>query len=111
MRVLVFKDRCDRVIQIELDVDCTRAVAYHHGEPVGELGIEIDASGADGSASLANLFVEPAYRRSGIAHTMLTYASREIGHSINVDRPSSHGSPEFESLCRCLAVEGAVIFN
>jgi GNAT superfamily N-acetyltransferase len=111
MHVVVFKDRCNRVIQIELDVDCTRAVAYHQGEPVGELSIDIDASEADGCPLLTTLFVEPAYRRSGIAHTLLNCASQQIGHPIRVDRSALHSSPPFESLCRCLAPEGTVILD
>lgn len=111
MRVLVFKDRCSRVIQIALDDDCTRAVAYHHGEPVGELCIEIDTGVADGAPTLAKLFVEPAYRLSGIAHTLLAHAFHEIGHSITVERSEPQRSPAFESLCRCLALEGALILN
>ena len=48
---------------------------------------------------------------SGIAHTLLTYASEEIGHPIGVDRSPPHSSPQFESLCRCLTLEGAAVFN
>ena len=109
MHVIVFKDRCDRVIRIAFEEGCTRAVAYHHDEPVGELRIGIDDDSANAVATLLNVYVEPAYRRSGIAHTLLAYASREIGQPIRVDL---HGSPDsfaFETLCRCLASEGIVI--
>ncbi|MHB9841967.1 GNAT family N-acetyltransferase [Paraburkholderia terrae] len=109
MRVIVFKDRCGRVIRIAFDEDCTRAVAYHHDEPVGELRISIDDDSANTVSTLLNVCVEPAYRRSGIAHTLLVYASREIGQPIRVDLAASPDSFAFETLCRCLAGEGILI--
>lgn len=113
MRVVVFKDRCDRVIQIAFDEDCTRAVAYHHDEPVGELQIGVDDDSARTLATLLNVYVEPAYRRSGIAHTLLLYTCQEIGRPISVDPAASpDSSPDscaLETLCRCLAYEGLVI--
>jgi hypothetical protein len=109
MHVTVFKDRCDRVIQIVFDEDCTRAVAYHHDEPVGELRISIDDDSSNAVATLMNVCVEPAYRRSGIAHTLLAYASREIGQPIRVDLPASPDSFAFETLFRCLSSDGILI--
>jgi GNAT superfamily N-acetyltransferase len=109
MRVIVFKDRCNRVIQIAFDEDCTRAVAYHHDEPVGELRIGIDNTSARAVATLLNVYVEPAYRRSGIAHTLLAYSCQQIGQPIRVDLPASPDSSAFETLCRCLSTEGILV--
>jgi GNAT superfamily N-acetyltransferase len=108
MRALVFKDRCDRVIRIVFDDECTHAVAYHHDERIGELRMELDDDAVDTRVTLQDVYVEHAYRRSGIAHTLLAYACREIGQPISVDPSESRDSPAFETLCRCLAREGVV---
>ena len=68
MHVVVFRDRCERVIRIVLDDARATAVAYRDDEAIGELGIDDGRGGAVRSPSLTRLYVEPAYRRSGIAH-------------------------------------------
>ena len=110
MHVVVFRDRCERVIRIVLDDARATAVAYRDDEAIGELGIDDGRGGAVRSPSLTRLYVEPAYRRSGIAHTLLAYASREFGRPIRIDArarewPDTPGA----TLCRCLEYEGLVV--
>ncbi|WP_025600660.1 GNAT family N-acetyltransferase [Burkholderia sp. WSM2230] len=109
MQVVVFKDRCDRVIQMVFDDDYTHAVAYHHDAPVGELRIDIHDDPLNAAATLLNVRVEPAYRRSGIARTLLAYASRETGQPIRAHLPASPESRAFETLVRCLSAEGILV--
>lgn len=112
MHVVVFRDRCERVIRIVFDDARASATAYRDDEAIGELGID-DASGNEGiarSPTLARLYVEPAYRRSGIAHTLLACASREFGRPIRIDTDARAwpDSPAWATLCRCLEYEGLV---
>jgi hypothetical protein len=109
MRVVVFKDRCNRVIQIELDDEGTRATAFHRDQQVGELRIGSGNYTNAASATLLDLNVEPAYRRSGIAHTLLAFACREIGQPVAVDPDIFSSSPAFETLCRHLILEGLLV--
>ncbi|WP_107314363.1 GNAT family N-acetyltransferase [Burkholderia metallica] len=115
MHVVVFRDRCGRVIRIVFDDARATAIAYRDDEAIGELGIDDDGSGDDGGAarspSLARLYVEPAYRRSGIAHTLLACVSREFGRPIRIDTDAREwpDSPAWETLCRCLEYEGLVV--
>lgn len=109
MHVVVFKDRCARAIRVVFDDARTWAVAYHDGETVGELRLDAECEAAmPVTATLARLYVETAYRRSGIAHTLLVYARRELGQPIRIEPhrwPESHA---WATLCRCLAHEGIV---
>jgi len=109
MRVLVFKDRNNRVIRIVLDDEGTRATAFHHDQQIGELRLESDAHGNAASATLLDLNVEPAYRRSGIAHTLLAFGCREMGRPISVDPDTFPSSLAFETLCRHLILEGILV--
>ena len=80
-------------------------------QAAGELGIGDDGGGAARSPSLTRLYVEPAYRRSGIAHTLLACASREFGRPIRIDTDAREwpDSPAWATLCRCLEYEGLVV--
>ncbi|NTY39054.1 GNAT family N-acetyltransferase [Burkholderia diffusa] len=120
MHVVVFRDRCERVIRIVFDDARATAVAYRDDEAIGELGIDDgrgdergEGSKADAarSPSLTRLYVEPAYRRSGIAHTLLACASREFGRPIRIDSRAREwpDSPAWATLCRCLEYEGLVV--
>ena len=109
MRVLVFKDRSNRVIQIGLDDEGTRATAFHRDQQVGELRLDRDAHANAISATLLDLKVEPAYRRSGIAHTLLAFACREMGRPVSVNPGTCPSSPAFETLCRHLMLEGVLV--
>ncbi|WP_175870231.1 GNAT family N-acetyltransferase [Burkholderia sp. BCC0397] len=110
MHVVVFRDRCARVIRIVFDDARVTAVAYRDDEAIGELGIDDDGD-AVRTPSLARLYVEPAYRRSGIAHTLLACASREFGRPIRIDTAAREwpDSPTWATLCRCLEYEGLVV--
>lgn len=108
VQVFLFKDRCERVIRIVSDDTYTDAFAWREDQPVGELHVAVDTYSARKSAALVSIYVEPAYRRSGIAHTLLAYVSRQLGEPIRVERFESAGSPAFETLCRCLAHEGTL---
>lgn len=109
MHVVVFKDRCGRVIRILFDDTGTQALAYRDDEMVGELRVDMDGGSTYTSATLVDLYVAPAYRRSGIAHTLLAYTSRELGQPIHVDRLMWPDSPACESLYRCLLHEGIIV--
>ncbi|PRE57159.1 GNAT family N-acetyltransferase [Burkholderia multivorans] len=109
MHVVVFRDRCARVIRIVFDDAQAVAVAYRDDEAVGELSVDDSAR----APLLVRLYVEPAYRRSGIAHTLLAHVSRVLGAPIRIDahthaRPDS---PAWTTLCRCLAYEGLVVVD
>ncbi|CAB3746725.1 GNAT family N-acetyltransferase [Burkholderia puraquae] len=110
MHVVVFRDRCERVIRIEFDDARATAVAYRDDEAIGALCID-DGGGAARSPSLTRLYVEPAYRRSGIAHTLLACASREFGRPIRIDAGAREwpDTPAWATLCRCLEYEGLVV--
>ncbi|WP_322089696.1 GNAT family N-acetyltransferase [Burkholderia sp. BCC1999] len=112
MHVVVFRDRCARVIRIVFDDARATAIAYRNDEAIGELGIDDDGDAAR-SPSLTRLFVEPAYRRSGIAHTLLACASREFGRPIRIDTGARAwpDSPAWATLCRCLEYEGLVVMR
>ncbi|MCO8590863.1 GNAT family N-acetyltransferase [Burkholderia multivorans] len=107
MHVVVFKDRCARVIRIVFDDARAVAVAYRDDEAVGELSVDDSAR----APLLVRLYVEPAYRRSGIAHTLLAHVSRVLGEPIRIDARTraTTDSPEWATLCRCLAHEGLVV--
>lgn len=114
MQAVVFRDRCGRVIRIIFDESGTCAVAHHEEEAVGELrlhtvGTAEDAARRGMPVVLDSLFVEPAYRRAGIAHTLLSSACREFGRPIRVDPDARPDSPAWATLCRCLALEGVVV--
>ncbi|MDR0242575.1 MAG: GNAT family N-acetyltransferase [Burkholderia sp.] len=113
MHVVVFRDRFERVIRIVFDDARATAVAYRDDAAIGELGIDDDGGRGDAarSPSLTHLYVEPAYRRSGIAHTLLAYASREFGRPICIDTGAREwpDSPAWATLCRCLEYEGLVV--
>ncbi|CAB3750431.1 GNAT family acetyltransferase [Burkholderia sp. MSh2] len=110
MHVVVFRDRCERVIRIVFDDARATAVAYRDDVAIGELGLD-DGDGMGPAPSLARLYVEPAYRRSGIAHTLLACASREFGRPIRIDSGARAwpDSPAWATLCRCLEYEGLVV--
>lgn len=111
MHVVVFRDRCERVIRIVFDDAGKTFVAYRDGDAIGELDID-DAGGGDGrSPSLMRLYVEPVYRRSGIAHTLLACAAREFGQPIRIDAGARAwpATPAWSTLCRCLEYEGLVV--
>ncbi|MDR8727334.1 GNAT family N-acetyltransferase [Burkholderia pseudomultivorans] len=107
MHVFVFRDRCERVIRIVFDDAHATAVAYRNDAAIGELNIDDRAP----LPMLARLYVEPAYRRSGIAHTLLACASRAFGQPIRIDAAARAwpDSPAWATLCRCLAHEGLVV--
>ena len=109
MRVLVFKDRCNRVIQIGLDDEGTCAMAFHRDQQVGELRLDSDFHANTTSAVLLDLKVDPAYRRSGIAHTLLAFACREMGGPVSVDPDTCPSSPAFKTLRRHLVLEGVLV--
>jgi len=109
MRVLVFKDRCNRVIQIGLNDEGTCATAFHCDQQVGELHLGSDNHGNAASTTLLDLKVEPAYRRSGIAHTLLAFACCEMGLPVGVDPDMCSSSPAFDTLCRHLILEGLLV--
>ncbi|HEM7880024.1 GNAT family N-acetyltransferase [Burkholderia contaminans] len=111
MHVVMFRDRCERVIRIVFDDARATAVAYRDDEAIGELGIDDDGGGAVRSPSLTRLYVEPAYRRSGIAHTLLACVSREFGRPIRIDTDAREwpDTPAWATLCRCLEYEGLVV--
>jgi hypothetical protein len=116
MHVVVFRDRCARVIRIVFDETCMRAVAHQGDESVGELcldagGTAEDAGDRETPVMLAGLYVEPAYRRAGIAHTLLACACRELGRPIHIDPKAWPDSPAWAMLCRCLAIEGIVVVS
>ncbi|AXF23856.1 N-acetyltransferase [Burkholderia pyrrocinia] len=109
MHVVMFRDRCARVIRIVFDDAHASAVAYRDDEAIGEL--RLDHGDGARSPALARLYVEPAYRRSGIAHTLLACASREFGRPIRIDADARAwpDSPAWATLCRCLEYEGLVV--
>ena len=109
MRVLVFKDRCNRVIQIGLNDEGTCATAFHCDQQVGELRLESHDHGNAASATLLDLNVEPAYRRSGIAHTLLAFTCCGSGQPIGVDPDMLSSSPAFQTLFRHLTLEGLLV--
>jgi GNAT superfamily N-acetyltransferase len=113
MHAFLFKDRSARAITIEFDERHGRAVAWHRDQPVGWVRFEPVASAAAGArATLVDLFVEPAFRRSGIAHTLLAHLSQEMDGPIAVDvtkgATDEHGA-EFSALCSNLACEGLIV--
>ncbi|GAB7524226.1 N-acetyltransferase family protein [Paraburkholderia sp. 2C] len=122
MHIYMFKDRSARAITIEFDERRGRAVARHRDQPVGWVHFEPATSTPGGArATLVDLFVEPAYRRSGIAHTLLAHLSQEMDGPIEVDVASSTGGTrgtrgtrgaqgaEFSALCSHLACEGLIV--
>ncbi|CAB3964201.1 MULTISPECIES: GNAT family N-acetyltransferase [Burkholderia] len=111
MHVVVFRDRCERVIRIVFDDAGATAVAYRDDDAIGALDIDDDGDGEGRSPSLTRLYVEPAYRRSGIAHTLLACASREFGRPIRIDAGAREwpDTPAWSTLCRCLEYEGVVV--
>lgn len=110
MHVFVFKDRCGRVIRIMSDDSWMCSVAHHRDEVVGELHIDSnDPLDRHTPITLTRLYVEPAYRCAGIAHTLLSSARRELGRPIFIASKTLSDSPEWATLCRCLALEGVFI--
>jgi GNAT superfamily N-acetyltransferase len=110
MHVYLFKDRSARTIAIELDERTGRALAWHRDQLAGWLDFESVAGTPGGArAALVDLFVEPAFRRSGIAHTLLAHLCAEIDGPIEVDAPAGAHGVEFRSLCRNLACEGLIV--
>jgi GNAT superfamily N-acetyltransferase len=110
MHAYLFKDRSARAITIEFDGHNGRAVAWHRDQPVGWIRFEPDASALAGArATLVDLFVEPAFRRSGIAHTLLARLYEEVNGPIEVDASSGAQGAEFSSLCRNLVCEGLIV--
>ncbi|AYQ43071.1 GNAT family acetyltransferase [Burkholderia aenigmatica] len=111
MHVVVFRDRCERVIRIVFDDAGATAVAYRDDDAIGALDIDDDGDGEERSPSLTRLYVEPAYRRSGIAHTLLACASREFGRPIRIDAGAREwpDTPAWSTLCRCLEYEGLIV--
>ncbi|ACC75273.1 GNAT family N-acetyltransferase [Paraburkholderia phymatum] len=106
MHTYIFKDRAAHVIAIELD-DGNRAVAWHRAEPVGWIEFEYPSStSSDATVTLLDAFVAPAYRRNGIAHTLLAYVSREMGGPIQISVTARSRSVEFDALCSNLMHEG-----
>jgi GNAT superfamily N-acetyltransferase len=110
MHVFVFKDRCGRAIYLEFDEQRTHAVAYHRHQAVGELKLAYDVGPNGKSPALVHLHVEPAYRMSGIAHSLLAHACEVTGEAIIAD-PEASPCPSiaFATLCRCLLREGLLI--
>ncbi|RZF26512.1 N-acetyltransferase [Paraburkholderia sp. UYCP14C] len=111
MHTYIFKDRCGRVIHVETDDEGENSVAYHHAEPVGRLSISHDDCSGASSAVLLELFVEPSYRRSGIAHTLVAYACEAAGSPIRVRPQMASQSDAFSTLCRCLECEGLLLLH
>lgn len=111
MHTYIFRDRCGRVIHVETDDDGEAAVAYHRAEPVARLSIEHSGSSDEQSATLIDLFVDPPYRRSGIAHTLVACAREETGNPIHVRRQMASQNEAFSTLCRCLECEGLLVLN
>ncbi len=111
MHVVVFRDRCERVIRIVFDDARATAVAYRGDEAIGALDLDDDGGDAVRSPSLTRLYVEPAYRRSGIAHTLLACASREFGQPIRIDAGAREwpDTPAWSTLCCCLEYEGLIV--
>ncbi|CAH2771870.1 MAG: hypothetical protein CBARDCOR_2009 [uncultured Caballeronia sp.] len=109
MRVLVFKDRCNRLIRIGLDDEGMHATAFHCDQQVGELRFDSDIHANTTSATLLDIKVESAYRRSGIAHTLLAFACREMGQPVGVAPDPRPLSPAFETLCHHLMLEGLLV--
>ncbi|WP_153098811.1 GNAT family N-acetyltransferase [Paraburkholderia hayleyella] len=109
MQVYVFKDRSGRVIRVVFDTESLCALAYRDDEIVGVLRVENDAVGAQTSVRLLSVYVEPAYRRCGIAHTLLAYVCRETGQSIEIAPVMASQSLAFAHLCRCLMQEGVIV--
>ena len=110
MRTYIFKDRAAHVINIEFDDDGIRAVAWHRAEQVGWVECEYSSnSNSDAPVTLLDAFVAPAYRRNGIAHTLLTYVSREMGGPIQIGVPARSRGVEFDALCSNLIHEGLII--
>lgn len=110
MHMFVFKDRCGRVIRILSDDSWRCSVAHHGDEVVGQL--RIDSSGpldCHAPITLTNLYVEPAYRCAGIAHTLLSSARRELGRPILITSKTLPHSSAWATLCRCLALEGVLV--
>jgi GNAT superfamily N-acetyltransferase len=114
MHVVVFRDRCARIIRIVFDETCMHAVAHRGDEAVGELslyagGMAEDTLDSETPVMLAGLYVKPAYRRAGIAHTLLACACRELGRPIRIDPKAWPDSTACATLRRCLAIEGIVV--
>ena len=109
MHAYIFKDRSGRVIDVETDDEGEAAVAYHHAEPVGRLSISYDDTSNDPSAMLIELFVEPAYRRCGIARTLVACVHETTGSPIRVPRTMARQSEAFSTACRCLESEGLIL--
>jgi GNAT superfamily N-acetyltransferase len=111
MHTYIFKDRSGRVIHVETDDEGEAAVAFHHAEPVARLSISHDDTSDAPSATLIELFVEPAYRRCGIAHTLVACARETIGGPIRVQRTMASQNEAFRTLCRCLESEGLMLLT
>ncbi|WP_028213973.1 GNAT family N-acetyltransferase [Paraburkholderia mimosarum] len=111
MHTYIFKDRCGRVIHVETDDEGETAVAFHHAEPVGRLSVSHDDRAGPLSAFLVELFVEPPYRRSGIAHTLVANARDAAGSPIRVRRQMASQNEAFSTLCRCLEREGLLLVH
>ncbi|SIT40672.1 conserved hypothetical protein [Paraburkholderia piptadeniae] len=110
MRTFIFKDRAAHVIIIEIDDDGNRAVASHRTEPVGWIEFEhCSNSSAKAPVTLLDAYVVPGYRRNGIAHTLISYVSGEMGGPIQIDLASHSRSAEFDTLCSNLMHEGLLV--
>ncbi|WP_250453004.1 GNAT family N-acetyltransferase [Caballeronia sp. ATUFL_M2_KS44] len=81
LKAYVFRDRQARVIQLVLDDDASQVVAFHRGERVGYAEFET----GECETRLFDIFIEPSCRASGIAHTLIGFVCREIGHPLTVD--------------------------
>ncbi|MCO5399085.1 GNAT family N-acetyltransferase [Ralstonia soli] len=109
MHMFVFKDRCGRVIRILSDDRWMCSVAHHGDEVVGQLRIDSDDSvNCHTAVKLTHLYVDPAYRCAGIAHTLLSSARRELGQPILIASKTLSDSPAWATLCRCLVLEGVL---
>lgn len=110
MHMFVFKDRCGRVIRIISDDSWTCLVAHHGDEVVGQLRIDSnDRLDWHAPITLMDIYVEPAYRCAGIAHTLLSSARRELGRPIFIASKALPDSPAWATLCRCLVLEGVLV--
>jgi GNAT superfamily N-acetyltransferase len=110
MHAYLFKDRSARAITLELDERNGRAVAWHRDQPVGWVRFELEVSTPAGArATLVDLFVEPAFRRAGIAHTLLAHLCEEMDGPIEVDAATGAQGVEFSALCSNLACEGLIV--